>query len=310
MSYLCTLRTSGLTGKQGDLFILNAVVRDRTNREIMDLQTKPLRFRGDGPPASFLHANGFPPAAYEPFLKALSRHLDVTAYPMRSLSGAPLDSGTQWSDLGHELATQVGPGTIAIGHSLGATASMTAVAEHPDLFSALVVIEPAMLNRWLSFGFRFVPYFIRQRIGPAAKARVKRDRWPDRQAFLESCRRSGLYAGMSERGLQIFADAALYETDGGVTLTFPKDWEAHFYTNPPWPAQIFGKIRKPVVGLRGRSTIFLDDTRWRDLTSRQPTGWFEQMLDAGHLLPLEHPEFAAAMVIEGLQAVGVVPITK
>lgn len=276
----------------------------------MDFQTKPLRFRGDGPPASFLHANGFPPAAYKPFLQALSRHLDVTAYPMRPLSGVPLDSGTQWSDLGHELAAQVGPGTISIGHSLGATASMTAVAEHPELFSALVVIEPAMLNRWLSFGLGLVPYSIRQRIGPAAKARVKRDRWPDRQAFLQSCRRSGLYDGMSEQGLQTFADAALREADEGVALAFPKDWEAHFYTNPPWPAQIFGRIRSPVVGLRGRSTIFLDDARWRDLTSRQPAGWFQQTLDAGHLLPLEHPELAAVRVIEGLQAVGVLSQAK
>ena len=113
---------------------------------------------------------------------------------------------------------------------------------------------------------------------------------------------------MSEEGLQTFANAAVRDTDDGVALVFPKDWEAHFYTNAPWPAPLFGRVRTPVVGLRGRSTLFLDDARWRDLTSRQRTGWFRQTLEAGHLLPLEHPELAAAWVIEGLQAVGVLDL--
>ena len=113
---------------------------------------------------------------------------------------------------------------------------------------------------------------------------------------------------MSEEGLQTFANAAVRDTDDGVALVFPKEWEAHLYTNAPWPAPLFGRVRTPVVGLRGRSTLFLDDARWRDLTSRQRTGWFRQTLEAGHLLPLEHPELAAAWVIEGLQAVGVLDL--
>ena len=144
-------------------------------------------------------------------------------------------------------------------------------------------------------------------MGPAASTRTKRDHWPDREAFLQSCHRSGLYQGLSEDGLGTFADAALRVTEDGVALRFPKDWEAHFYTNAPCPADHFGQVRAPVVGIRGRSSIFLDDARWRDLTSRQPKGWFCQMQDCGHLLPLERPDLAAATVVDGLRAVGVLP---
>lgn len=256
--------------------------------------------------AVFVHANGFPPAAYRPFLETLGETMTVDAVPLRPLwsKDAP-EPDLRWADLGDDLIELLdstkGPPVLLIGHSMGATVGIYAVAARPDLFRGLVVIEPAMVRPWQAVALRWSPWALKRRVEPIAGAVRKRDRWPTRAAFLESCRRSGLYDRLSESALEAFADAALVVDGDGVTLAYPKRWEAWGYATAPSPIAALRTIEVPIVGLRGRSSVFLDDTRWAACVAAAPRGTYEQLPKFGHLLPLEAPAQTARAVLDAVE---------
>ncbi len=161
-----------------------------------------------------------------------------------------------------------------------------------------------MVEPWQAALFRWIPYPLRRRIQPAKATHHKRDTWIDAAAFRVSCARSGLYDALTPEAMDAFVASALVPSADGVTLAFPKAWEAHFYSTPPFPRQALANIRVPAVGLRGAPSMFLDDSRWRRCTALLPSGWFRELADFGHLLPLEGPAETASAIVEGLAAVG------
>ena len=264
------------------------------------------------PPALFLHANGFAPGAYGPLRQALEQRLHLVAPPLRPVgrSDAP-PPALQWSDLADDAVRALDEHgidrAIAIGHSMGGTILTYAAAAHPDRFTALAFIEPAMVTPWQAAVVRGRPAVVRHQLQPAKATFAKRDTWPDEAAFRASCAKSGLYEGLRADAMDAFVRAAIEPGGDGVRLTFPKAWEAHFYATPPFPGEALGRVQAPVVGLRGASSVFLDDARWTQLVARQPTGWYRQLGEHGHLLPLEAPEATADALLEGLQVQGVLP---
>ncbi|MEZ4450897.1 MAG: alpha/beta hydrolase [Nannocystaceae bacterium] len=233
----------------------------------------------------------------------------MTALATRALtSPVPQDSSVQWRDLGDDvagwLAAEESPPALAIGHSMGATALIYAAAAHPRRFCGLVILEPAMLGPALARVLGLLPMSLRRRFQPAKGALRKRDTWPDVAAFRQSCERSGLYRRVPPAGMEALIDAAVRPSEGGVSLVYPKAWEAYGYMTATFPGRALAAVELPVIGIRGEPSIFLDERRWRACIAGQPKGWFRQLDRVGHLLPLEAPERTAAAIFEGLDAVG------
>lgn len=255
--------------------------------------------------AVFLHANGFPPRSYAAFLRTLGERMAVLAMPLRPL-WARVDPAVEWADLGWDLLAALDHAeldqVLVIGHSLGATAVMPVVAARPERFRGLVLVEPAMVHPWQAQVLRWLPRDWALRVEPARGAARRRDWWPDRGAYLESCRRSGVYDRFDPEALDALADAALVEGDGGVTLAFSSAWEAHVLTQATWPGAALRGLQVPVVGVRGRSSMFLDDVKWQRCKRAIGNGWYEQLPEYGHLLPLEGPRAATEAIWRGLAA--------
>lgn len=76
---------------------------------------------------------------------------------------------------------------IGSGHSMGATCTILAAEKRPDLFSALVLIEPAMIARGLATLARLMPKVLMNRIEPAKSTLKKQDKWPSWEAFYAHC---------------------------------------------------------------------------------------------------------------------------
>ncbi len=264
---------------------------------------------GTGTPAIFLHANGFHPLAYLPFLRALSDKLHITALATRPLcSSKPPSASVRWKDIGLDvvqwLTQRNSPPVLAIGHSLGGTALMYAAAAHPEQFSGLVFVEPAMVRPYQAKLLSYFPMSLRAQIQPAKATLHKRDTWEDEASFRRSCAKSGLYKRVPQDAMDALVKASIRPCASGVTLTYPKEWEAHFYMTPPFPGHTLSQVNTPVIGIRGEPSIFLDDNRWNRCIAGQPKGWFAQLDQVGHLLPLEAPRRAASTILEGIRAQG------
>ncbi len=272
----------------------------------IQLNSQPARWQeysDSGPPVHFFHANGFPLGAYKPLLGRLAEQYRVCGVELRATwpeIGQP-PPALRWDVYGDDLIAfldaQFSEPVIGIGHSIGATATVYAAQKRPDLFKALVLIEPATVSPGIAFLLRLIPGFMMRRSEPTKSTLNKPDRWPSRDAFLESCRGSRQFKRFDEEALEALAAHAVRDNGAGdVELVFSKAWEAHNYSCPPAIISKLQSLRVPCIGLRGKPSMFFTDSMWDQWQRMCPDTRFEELPQYGHLLPLEAPAECASIV--------------
>lgn len=294
------------------------------------MQEKHTRVRGEaaiwhelatkGSPLHFCHGNGYPTGTYRQFLTPLAQSYRILALALRATwpGIGPPPRRFRWKDYGDDLvdflSRQANRPVIGLGHSLGATVTLFAAAQRPELFRALVLIEPSGVSRWLGGLDYVVPHAIRGFFEPVRSTLTKADQWPSRDAFMEELRQHRGYRRCSASVLRDLADFALFDaTSQGqrtrdapsgkyVRRVFPTVWEAHNYSRPTY---INGVVRRlavdlPVLVVRAKPSIFLPDRVWQRWRDDRPDHWFQTFADNGHLLPLEAPEDSAHAILAWL----------
>lgn len=265
---------------------------------------------GPAPRIHFYGATGFALGAYDPLLGRLGSRFALSALALRPTwpeIGPPprrRDWGLYAEDLVAFLEQEVGEPVIGVGHSMGATSTVLAARSRPDLFRALVLVEPAMVSRFLAGVSSLLPKVLMSRIEPARSTLAKRDRFADRAALRESYRAFRGYRRFSEEALLALAEANGVAIEGGdaLGLAFPKDWEAHSYTRPPYMLGELGRLEVPHVAIRAKPSVFLGEALWRGWQRRCPDAIFVERPDYGHLLPLEAPDVAAELIFDAVDA--------
>jgi pimeloyl-ACP methyl ester carboxylesterase len=220
-----------------------------------------LDWGGQGPPAHFLHGNGFCAGTYSPFLQRLSR-LRVTASDIRghgeSVFG-PMPRIRHWMVFAEDLALlvrglQQGP-VVGMGHSLGAVATMLAAAVHPELFSALVLIDPVVFEplrlrrmavlRWIGMGGRF-PL--------AVQARRRRRVFKGKAELLRVFSgRPGAFKSWAPEFIGAYLECGFLERDvQTAVLRCDPELEAQIFESVPLDVWRYVKrLRCPVLVIRG-----------------------------------------------------------
>jgi pimeloyl-ACP methyl ester carboxylesterase len=104
---------------------------------------------GDGPAVLICHATGFCGRAYEPLAGVLAPHFKVWAidFAGHGDSDLPRDNDFSWLGMIEQLiAAKEAIGTVAcvIGHSMGGAVALQAASNHPGLFDAAYIYEPAL----------------------------------------------------------------------------------------------------------------------------------------------------------------------
>ena len=253
-------------------------------------------FGGDGPSLHFAHANAYPPGCYRQLLQTLNDRFHVWAMEQRPLwPSQPPQPLNGWQlfagDLIRTLDRRDQKPVIGAGHSLGAAVTMMAARQRPDLFSALVLIEPVLLPPALLQAARDYPREA-QNIPIAQRARKRRHRWPNRRRAFERFRSKSVFARLSDDALWDYVNYGLVEAPGGgVMLRFPREWEATIYGQPPldiW--ETVPQLTLPTLAIRGEHSDTVQDESWQRWQVQQPAARFVEIAGSGHLVPLERPQ--------------------
>ncbi len=270
-------------------------------------------FGGEGPRIHLAVANGFPPACYRPLMEALrpvGHGVSVLPRPLWP-DGEKPRRGITWYTLAEDLIEAFDAlgwrDVIGIGHSMGGVITMVAAVRRPELFRAIILMDPVLMDPKVLMLFRVLRALgLGPRLHPLARrARRRRRTWPHREAAAAHLRSRPLFAVWHPAAFEGYLEEGLRPSqDGQVTLAYPPEWEVHIFVNVPHDAWRFvPRIPVPTLVLRGATTdTFTADSevRFRRL---KPDAHFE-VIPGGHLFPMERPEETAQAIRRWLSDLG------
>ncbi|QOL26442.1 alpha/beta hydrolase [Thalassotalea sp. LPB0316] len=260
-----------------------------------------------GEPLHFYGANGFPVGCYQGVLEQLAEQFAVSSLFNRATWPATrMPKSFDWQiyadDLIHFLEHHITKPVIGVGHSLGATATIYAAIKRPDLFSRLVLIEPAMASPWLARILRVAPFKLKRRIQPIKYTVAKPEHWQSKQTFYDDCRSRRVFKRIDDHNLQLLAQHSLIEDEeNAYRLTFPKLWEARNYASAPNLYKTLGQLQVPVSAIRGKPSLYFSQKSWQVWQRVSPHSIFLENLNYGHLIPLESPNECARLMLSGIE---------
>lgn len=267
---------------------------------------------GDGPALHLAHANGFPAGSYRSLIGQLTPSFHVMSMEARPL-WCPDDPETlrDWRPLAWDLRVELRRrgfrGLLGVGHSLGGTLTALAAAADPELFSALVLIDPVVFTwprSWI--------WALTQRLGQTHRlalvrgARQRRDHWPERDAVRTAYHGRRTFAAWTPEAFEDylaagFADAA----GGGVRMRYPREWEARiFEVCPPDVWRELARIAVPVLFLRGEASDTFVRSAARRGVRRLADARSIEVAGSSHFLPFERPDEVAREIVRFAAEVG------
>lgn len=257
-------------------------------------------YGGKGWPLHFLHANGYPPACYKPFLKRLRAEYHVFGMLLRPLwpdsNPGEIESWHPFTDdLLRFLTGKSTAPVIGVGHSIGAVVTLRAALREPGRFRALILLDPVLfvpsqltlwnLVRTLGLGNRMHP-----KIPGALKRRRSFD---DLDLLFGGYRTRDVFRYMSDESLRAYIDGITRKASRGYKLVYPPEWESRIYLTGLQDFDIWRDLpglQVPTLFIRGAETDTFQESAAKFVKRKQPKARVETLPGSTHLLPLERPQ--------------------
>jgi len=263
--------------------------------------------RGNNQPLHFLHANGYPPECYKPFLELLQEQYHVFGMLLRPLWPASNPNDIHdWKPFSDDLLRFLAPPqpvpVIGVGHSIGAMVTLRAALRDPGKFRALILLDPVLFvpSRLLLRNF-FRAIGLGNKVQPKIAGALRRRRtFDDLDLVFRGYRSRDVFKYMSDENLRIFIEGITRKTDRGYELVYSPEWESRIYLTSLRDFDIWRdlpKLEVPTLFIRGAETdTFLEQaaklvhrTASR-MKRKQPKVRVETLDKSTHLLPLERPQ--------------------
>jgi len=261
------------------------------------------------PLAHFSPANGFPVASYEQFFQTFGQKLSFTGMDSRGAWPAkkPPNNFSN-EDFAEDLITAIesqhAHPVIGMGHSHGGLITMVAANQRPELFSKLVIIEPASAPDNV-FGrlCKHVPKWLLLRLIPFIRGSHERRKiWPSRQVFYDHYHGHPTFKYFSDAALHDYAKHGLRKRDDGqFELIFQPEWESHIFcrVGTMWP--YLAKVTHPTLVIRAEHSSLYTAAQFATYNAKLGHNVTALTLkDAHHLVTHEDPIGASRAIQEWL----------
>ena len=268
---------------------------------------------GEGNPVVLLPANGFPPETYQPALASLFEQNRVGSLPPRAMwddAGPPPATPEDWTPLAQDLLEGMGQHrlepAVVVGHSFGGVAALLAAVRRRAAFRAVALLDPTILPPAILDGFAE-----ERRRGLALSrplvqgALTRRNHFDSEDEAFQYWRTRPLFGDWSDAMLRRYARAMLRPANGGYTLRWAREWEAHYYASVH--AGIWQDLEGldpglPLLVVRGeRSDTFVAEAA-RRFGARVPWAIERVIPGRGHLFPQSAPAETGAVLSEWLSS--------
>jgi pimeloyl-ACP methyl ester carboxylesterase len=268
---------------------------------------------GSGQPLHFLHANGYPPECYRPFLELLQTQYHAFGMLLRPLwkDSNPNDIH-DWKPFSDDLLKFLTPqstSVIGVGHSIGAVVTLRAALREPSKFRALILFDPVLFVPSRLIGWKFFSALgLGDRVHPLIKGTKKRRRvFDDLETVFRGYRSRNIFRYMSDENLRIYIEGITQpKADHTYELVYSPEWEAQIYRTGLRDFDIWRDLPKldvPALFIRGAETDTFLESAAKFVKWKQPRARVETLDKSTHLLPLERPQEVFDMLQSFLQEV-------
>jgi pimeloyl-ACP methyl ester carboxylesterase len=257
-------------------------------------------------------ANGIPVASYQSLLENLTPFYTCNgidsrgAWPEQALPCNTFTWLSHADDLIAAIELQHDKPVIGMGHSMGGTVTVLAANKRPDLFSKLIIIDPASLP-FAALG----PFYKRlpQRLSFKLFAFIRRTHnrqrlWPSTAAFIENYRHHPSYRQFTEQAFHDYVKYGLRErADGQFELLYHPHWESFNFRRVQDLWQALAQTTHPTLLLRAEHSYLYSqqqfDRRNRSLANNITA---QTVPGTNHLLSHEAPRQLSEHLLKWLRA--------
>ncbi len=264
-------------------------------------------FGGDGPVLHLGPANGFPPQTYQPLIEPLLESYRVLSVLPRALwpNTEPPPKPQEWvynivPDLLSGLHEHQLDQAIVIGHSIGAITAMMAATKQPQLFKAVIVLDPTIFTSRQNWMIR-LSRLINLDPPMARRAEKRRYQFADLDEALAYFKSKRLFQDWSDDALTLYCETLVPNGNGGYQLAWPRAWEAFYfrtlYTGIWHGIQAFKRTSLPLLAIRGGTSTTFTEEVVRRMQQVLPDMTFAEIDGHGHLFPMTAPEQASSIIM-------------
>ena len=254
----------------------------------------------------FTPANGIPVFSYSHFFEKLSPGNSLYAadtrnnWPGQSLPAKQFSWLDHADDLIQRIESRYSKPVIGVGHSMGGTVTAIAAVKRPELFTKLVLIEPATAPSRLTYLLlRYSPACVSNRsVAFIRKSHQRQYTFASRQAFIDRYRDHPTYQRFTQRAFSDFVESGLVDTDHGrVHLLCHPHWESHNFRSVEYLWRHLHKLNHPCLLLRAEHSYLYSPAEFERQSSRLgPNIESQQIPSAGHLATHEKPQQLAQQI--------------
>jgi len=266
----------------------------------------------DGDPLIFAHANGYPPACYEPFFDQLTGNKVLAMHQRPLWRNSEPSELKDWRPLSDDLIRFIDEQkldkAIAIGHSVGGIAILRAAINHPERFERIILLDPVLFMPTFIRGYSLVHALgLGAKVHPLVPAAQRRRRtFENRETIFESYRQKKVFRYLDDNALRAYIKGITCPDGEGFNLCYSAEWEIQIYVSGVWRDmeiwRALPKLNVPLLIIRGEKTdTFFEKTAQR-VKQKLPNAKIITIPETSHLLPLEKPEAIANEIKNFLSA--------
>ena len=244
-------------------------------------------------------ANGFTAASYHSFLKYFNGSHSFTGMDCRGAwkNILPPPNDFNMHDFANDLIEGIekkhSKPIIGLGHSQGGFVTLLAAIKRPDLFSKIVLIEPASLpNRWIGLLYPNIPKRLLYRFLPFIKGSLNRQRiWKSQEHFHARYRQHNTYKRFTDDAFNDYLAHGLTHNEQQWELVFSPAWEAHIFSTVEFIWKYLAKVTVPTLFVKAEYSNLYSQKQFIKQNKTLPSNISTvEITNTFHLLPHENPK--------------------
>lgn len=247
----------------------------------------------------FAHATGFNASTYTSLLLRLSDYSDVYAMDLRGHGNTEASAvpgmGSSWQVYADDITsfTQgINKPLVLIGHSMGAIASLTAAIESTSNIQSLILIEPVLPTRFMSFLLGVSKILGLSHYIPIAKSALHRKAsFTSKEEAFNNYKNKGAFKTWPDYQLRNYIESGFKSINSSCELSCSPAWESWTFSaasHDSWSK--IAKLKIPLTVIYGGKNSTISNASIRTLRKIHKNIKIVKIEAASHFLPMEFEE--------------------